>query len=625
MKRVLVVSPPWSQFSLPSIQVAALKAYLRHQGIDCDGGHWFLDVAYALGFDNYESIASPYLEDGEALYAALLFPEVRRRVLAREDLARHFKTLSGRAGLLGLSDAFLDWFEGIHDAILARYDWSQYALVGFSLNFGQTLASLYLARAIKQRNPRCKIILGGAEASGQLGASLLEHFDWIDFTCIGEGEIPFADLAGRLIGGQSTHDISGLCQRPVDRGALLNRQLSSMDELPAPDFDEYFESFAGFDNLSPHDLSVSIPIEASRGCPYKCSFCSLNLQWSGVRERGPSQVLALMKKHSDDHHLLDFFFVDNLMPQNASELFTALASQPRDYQFFFEIRANTARETLEVGRRAGLARVQIGIEALSTGMLRGFKKKASALHNLQGMKDCQELGIATSSNLIVGHPSATQEQIDESVRVIDLALGYQPPAGLSEFALQVGAPDYHDCVQGRVRVDGNYPTLQALYPASLANSLDLPRKAFSTTAPPADWRPLHDAYGDWVNRYSANTRRLGPGIRHLGYFDGESHLRIDDYRYGEKRVYLLDARERRVYLDACRIRHFGAFPPALGSVGAQWLNDTLDSLVAAKLMYREEDRYLSLAMAHGSRALRATGDGPSIPATKAAPRALRVL
>ena len=66
---------PWSIFNRPSIQLACLKSYLEEKAeIMVDGFHPYLAIAKNIGTESYIRISgSPWA--GEALFAALLFPE----------------------------------------------------------------------------------------------------------------------------------------------------------------------------------------------------------------------------------------------------------------------------------------------------------------------------------------------------------------------------------------------------------------------------------------------------------------------------------------------------------------------------------------------------------------------
>ncbi len=93
--------------------------------------------------------------------------------------------------------------------------------------------------------------------------------------------------------------------------------------------------------------------------------------------------------------------MDNVLPkESTAEILRGLADLNRDLSIFAEIRATTPLSELKLMRTAGMHRVQIGIEALSTRLLRKLHKGTTAIQNLEIMKHCEALGIANLSNLI---------------------------------------------------------------------------------------------------------------------------------------------------------------------------------------------------------------------------------
>jgi hypothetical protein len=97
MVAVALVSTPWPLFNRPSIQLGALKAFLRRevQGMAVDARHAYLSVAEALGYDLYNHI-SERIWLSESIYAALLYPE--RREVIRRFWGRRSSGLPGRLG-----------------------------------------------------------------------------------------------------------------------------------------------------------------------------------------------------------------------------------------------------------------------------------------------------------------------------------------------------------------------------------------------------------------------------------------------------------------------------------------------------------------------------------------------
>lgn len=591
---VLLLSAPWPNHRSPSIQIAALKAFLTENGVTARADHFFLRVAAWLGLDNYAEIWTPHLEDGEALYGAMLFPGHMPEVLASPSLAEKKLAVERNGERLPIpSRRFFSAFAELHERALDEIDLSDVDLVGLTLNFGQTLASAYIASRIKARAPHVKVVVGGAEATGALGASLLEHFPQFDYACSGEGEQSLLALARALASGDWTSVPASIGTR--DGGsAELGPEVQRIAELPLPDFSDYFALVSKL-ALNPLDMCEYLPFETSRGCYYSCSFCSLNLQWKGYRQSSPEAVASKVAELRKRHGRLHFFFVDNITPVGVSLIADELADQGVDYRLFYEARVNLDRDTWKSLAAAGLRTTQLGIEALSDDLLRIYNKKSAVIHNVQALKHCYEYGINVTGNVILGHPLARQEHVTESMRTFEYMTAYPPALSFSHYALLVGSPDYKVGIEG-VSVDGNYSGYSRAYPRQILDTLDLPRKAFSVQRPdpPADFEPLVRAIEGWERSYSRHQARFGGREPMLAMQDGGDFLRIEDWRSGARVTYDLDARERSAYLALADITRLDDAAVRTGlEVG--WVVGFVEALDAERLAYRSDGRALALA------------------------------
>ncbi len=602
--RVLIASMPWALSYMASIQVGALKSFLKENGVKAEGGHWFLPVANHLGFGAYGELCYPHLSDGEALYAYLLFPEKRDSLLSDEHLRRKFRILQGKYGTgsnpkFSLTEDFFERFAEVNNSILDRYNWSEYRLVGFTLNFGQTLASLYMAREIKLRSPDTKIIFGGSEACGDLGKSLLNEFSFLDYCCDGEGELPLLGLCRALESDGDVGKINGIMPRSEELLSNGNHsgQMPKMT-IPVPDFSDYFDEIATL-GLNPNNVTACLPIEGSRGCYYDCSFCALNLQWDKFRAQTPEMVALTISQLSSRHKLLDFFFVDNIAPKTSKKIFKRVEDLGLDLRFFYELRTDINRDTLSQMKAAGLTRVQLGVESLSSGLLKKFNKRARVIDNLQGMKFCEEFELSTCGNLIVEHPKTTQIDVEESVRNIEFCTAFRPPNAFAPFDLEFGAPDYEGLSPQWLSIDGNHEEYLRLYPRPIFERLNLLRKKYTSKAESIDWKPLYDAVEKWKYTYESNTASLGTRTRHLALFDGGAFVRIEDRRSGTLRVHVLEGIYAELYRRASSIARIESVVESVNSgLCRSGVEDAINKLVDMRLMFVEDDDCLALAMAN---------------------------
>ena len=89
-------------------------------------------------------------------------------------------------------------------------------------------------------------------------------------------------------------------------------------------------------------------------------------------------------------------------------------------------RPPTSWSELKVMAKAGMQEVQIGIEALSTPLLKKLHKGTSAIQNLEIMKSCETLGIENISNLILHFPGSDERDVALTLQSIEYALPYRP-------------------------------------------------------------------------------------------------------------------------------------------------------------------------------------------------------
>ena len=150
MERIVLVSTPWPLFNRPSVQIGALKAFVRQNlpEIQVDANHIYLSIADGIGYDLYGKISDrTWL--AESPYAALLYPNKMAAV------ERFWKRRSSGVPVAEEYDVgeLCSRLERISCRVVDSEDWSRYVLAGFSICFGQLTSSLFFIREIKKREP----------------------------------------------------------------------------------------------------------------------------------------------------------------------------------------------------------------------------------------------------------------------------------------------------------------------------------------------------------------------------------------------------------------------------------------------------------------------------------------
>ena len=196
---------PFGPVFSPSIGLSLLKAGLAREGMGACLHYFTIRFAETVGQAFYCGIADegrPALEDlpGEWLFSRALFdtaPADDARYV--EDLLRGYYSDGLIARILHARtrvDAFLD-------DCLASILRDEPRIVGFTSIFQQHVASLALARRLKQARPSTFIVFGGANCEGAMGAETVRSFPFVDAAVSGEGDLVFPELARRVLNGES--------------------------------------------------------------------------------------------------------------------------------------------------------------------------------------------------------------------------------------------------------------------------------------------------------------------------------------------------------------------------------------------------------------------------------------
>jgi ribosomal peptide maturation radical SAM protein 1 len=585
---------PWAIFNRPSIQLGTLKGFLqsRDKKLSVTAFHPYLEAARCIGLDTYR-ILSANGWAGEAVYAGLLFPE--RCDGAEEVFHRSLGKKATRS--LPAFDILASRLDEQFDSWLARQDFSDCALAGFSVCFSQLAASLLAAGRLKKIRPDLPVVFGGSSCAPDLADALLEVFPQIDYIIAGEGEIPLLTLC-RFLDDRAGNPGSRVFRRvgaTVDRPSLFRPgcdEITGLDQLPLPDFDDYFIEL----RTTGINVIPALPIEFSRGCWWnKCAFCNLNLQWGGYRSKSSGMMLREVEQLRSRHRCLDFFFTDNsLPPAEAKRFFTALSRNETDYHFFGEIRPLRKPDAYALYRRGGLNSIQIGIEAFSDSLLQKMNKGVSAMDNIAAMKFCTEAGIRLDGNLILEFPTSTTEEVEETLRCLDFVLPFQPLKGAA-FFLGHGSPAWTRPREYNIKAIRPHSFNRLLYPEKILSRLKMlieygigERKHQK-----ALWRPVRRKMTAWADFHSGRKDLLPP----LTYREGGNFIIIRQERPGQPVLHhRLSGPSRTIYLACHEPVPKNKLLRLCPTITEEQLTVFLDDLERKHLLFRNNDRFLALAV-----------------------------
>jgi ribosomal peptide maturation radical SAM protein 1 len=607
---IALLSPPWPLYTRPSIQLGALKAVIRSRFADVPvaAHHVYLNIAASIGYPLYHAISErTWL--AESVYGALLYPE------KAPGMARLFRReAAGDRRLLRTDFAQLvAQVRAATEHWLSTVDWRRFRLVGVTSVLCQLTASLYFTRRLRELHPGLTILAGGAAFNRRSAAAALALFPELDAVVCGEGELPLCHLVQHhVVEGLPLAEMpaaGGIVRRAEPEARAADRgfyQMENLDHLPVPDFEDYFATLAG---LAPElRFFPTLPVEVSRGCWWQrerapgtaggCEFCNLNLQWNGYRSKSPGRAVAEIDQLTRRHRLLSVAFMDNVLPRTSTaDLLRGLAALNRDLSIFAEIRATTPLSELRLMPPAGLRRVQVGIEALSTRLLRKLRKGTTAIQNLETMKHCEALGIVNLSNLILEFPGSDEADVAETLAAMEFAGPFRPPKPVS-FWLGLGSPAWGRAGAHGLRRVGNHPRWARIFPSPIFRRLPFMIQAYHGAAGHQRrlWQPVRERLRAWSKTF-ADLHRGTPADPILAYRDGGDFLLLRERRPdGDAATHRLEGASRRIYLFCSRHRSRRRILAAFGELPEDRITTFLRMMTAQKLMFSENDRFLSLAV-----------------------------
>ena len=447
-----LVNMPFASLLRPSLPLSQIKAQLAEVGLPARVFNLNFDFALEAGFEAFEMVA--LLRGVDSQIGEWLFAESAwgRPVGPPEE---EFLRICGTEteSLKQLGDP-VGWLRTLkHEVVPSFLDacvdrlasFGEPKVVGFSCTFFQTIASLALARRLRERYPNVKLVFGGACFHDQMGQELIRKVELVDAVSLGEADDVIVPLFQALWEGRAPEGlhavwyrdeagevVEGPAHRPVTEAVL--------EAIPDPDYDDYFEDMERVGLNDRRSLQrVFLPYESSRGCWWgqkqHCTFCGLNGDGMSFRAKSAEKVLktidGLLERYPKATKLQAS---DNIMPAPYYKNFLpelAKRRQQRSFELFYEIKANVTREKVRALGAAGVAYVQPGIESLSTPLLKLLRKGVSALQNVHLIKLCRTYGVIPAWNILIRLPGEAPEHYAEMAALIPKIIGsYSNVVGL---------------------------------------------------------------------------------------------------------------------------------------------------------------------------------------------------
>lgn len=330
-----------------------------------------------------------------------------------------------------------------------------------------------------RRFPGIPVILGGEHPTAA-HESILKTCPTVSCIAFGEGDATISEFAEYIDGKRPIEQIGSIAYRGENGQVLTSlprARVRDIDSLPWPAWklwpmSKYLDPGFGYGV----DRGRSMPILATRGCPYQCTFCSSPQMWTTrYYMRKPTLVLDEVQHYMEKYgaNNIDFYDLTAIVRKDWVLSFCG-EIRKRGLKFTWQLPSGTRSEVLdhEVLKALsdnGCANLTYAPESGSAETLQKIKKRIKLERLAGSMVEAKKLGINVKCNMIIGFPQETRRDIWRSL----LFTWRSALIGVDDCPLVLFTPYPGTELFAYLRANGRIGELDEAYYYSLACYMDM--------------------------------------------------------------------------------------------------------------------------------------------------------
>ncbi len=324
-----------------------------------------------------------------------------------------------------------------------------------------------LIRELKVAYPNVPIV-GGGEHFTAVAEFSMEQSP-LDYIVLGEGEETAVDLFRALEKGDDPSEIPGLRYRDKAGDVHQNERrdrIKNVDEIPWPAWDLFdVKSYDEHKFVTGIHYGRTVPILATRGCPYQCTYCSSPNMWTTRWfARAPADVASEIQHYVQEYGANNFPFQDltAILKRDWVVSFT-MEILNRGLDITWQLPAGTRSEIIDEEVAALL--VQSGCKSLNFAPESGSERTRKHMKKMltddklfRAVRASVGAGLNVGAFLVLGYPTDEACDMRDTVRMIrrlaragvdDVSAGFFFPLPNTEIVRELEA-------QGRVVMNDDF-------------------------------------------------------------------------------------------------------------------------------------------------------------------------
>lgn len=284
------------------------------------------------------------------------------------------------------------------------------AIIGLSCMANLLPFTILAAKELKARYPDRTIILGGVGPKAVEDA-ILTRFPWIDVISRGEGELTGPELLKVLRQKGDLSTVAAISYH--EKGSVRHNpdrcRVSDLDSIPFPPYDRVdLARYEGYGMMT------------SRGCPYRCTFCSVAPVWNNESfSRSPRNIVEEMKLLHSEAGVDLFLFQDEFFvsgKRHVMDFCRELEKSGLHIKWKAFGRVNlTDNEMMHAMADCGCVELRFGIESGSDAILNRIKKGFTAAESLELIPKAIDIFPRVDTFYVWGFPFETMEDFNQTL------------------------------------------------------------------------------------------------------------------------------------------------------------------------------------------------------------------